>query len=429
MEINKMTEILTCPYCNASLNLQAGWAAGQRITCPRCGDAFVLRCGDARLTSPSPAQPVETVGAAEAPAPAVLPRWSNRLVAGVILGLMLFMAGNGLIFMLLTQEQRRAYDTSRPPRRPGKQRGFPEENNVPSLASVAPDKWAALGYLPSGVHFLFAARVPELLAGSAGAQVLRTPVQLGEASFRLENVPKWLGFALEEIDHVLFAVRLDDAVLPPFYVVLRTTEPYDPESLRRRLKCTHVLSPSKKQLYAFRALQQDIQLHACFADERTVVLALFADQLEALPSSPVADLQQLPEELRTLLQQRREPAAPLWIAGHSRDWSKTSAATFLKQMKKEELEKIASLHTFGVFFIPMLDAPADVERERGNEKEKKLIVKGIFACKDASGARRLEDYFRTLGGADADFKTVLDGAWLTLQFQTRPDFLAHLLMR
>ena len=410
------TQTLTCPYCNASLGIQAGWSAGQRIVCPRCGDSFPFRFSDSFTDRPPATRPSETGITANAPAPEVsLPsRWSNRLIAGMVLGVMFLMAGGGLAFMLMTQEQRRGYDTSRPPRRPGKQRGVPEEDNIPPpVASVAPDKLAALGYLPSGVNFLFAARIPELVASPLGAKMLTAPIKVGEAQFRLENLPGWVGFRLEEIDHLVFAARIDESVPPPFYVVLRTAQPYDDEKLRQRLKCTHVPSPSKKTLYAFRIPQQDIQVNAWFANERTVVLSLFADQLERLPSQPVEDLQQLPKELRTVLKQRREPVAPTWIAGHSRDWSKTWAALFLNRMKKEDVRKLASLRTFGIWIVP----------------DDSLTIKGVFACKDEAGARGLEEYFRSLRGPDADFKTALDGPWLTLQYQTDPDFLSRILKR
>ncbi|MHB1425078.1 MAG: hypothetical protein ACYC3I_18050 [Gemmataceae bacterium] len=418
------TESLTCPYCNASLGIQAGLSAGQRVVCPRCGDSFPPRPADAFSGQPAPPPLADTAitgkpsaAGAMSPRPDLsLPsRRSNVLVAGLVLGLMFLMASGGLVFMLMTQQQRRGYDTSRPPRRPGKQRGAPEESNPPSplVPSVAPNKLAALGYLPSGVNFLFAARFAELRASPVGAQLLRDPIKIGGLDFRLENLPSWLGFALEDIDHLVFAARIDGAVPPPFYVVLRTAQPYDADQLRQRLKCTRVASPSKKKLYAFRLPLQEIQPKAWFADERTVVLALFANLLEPLPPQPVEDLQQLPKELRTVLKERREPVAPLWIAGHSRDWLKTSAALFLDRMKKEDLGKLSPLRTFGIWIVP----------------DNALVIKGVFACKDEAGARGLEEFLRVLRGPDDNFKTALDGPWLTLQYQTGPDFLARVLKR
>jgi hypothetical protein len=419
------TQTLTCPYCNASLGIQAGWSAGQRIVCPRCGDSFPLRLSDSFTDQLPSSRPPESVPPLSPPnlggdkggaaTEVSLPlRWSNRLIAGIVLGVMFLMAGGGLVFMLMTTQQRRAYDTSRPPRRPGRQRSLPEQENVPPpVASIAPDKLAALGYLPSGVNFLFAARIPELLASPLGTNVLTAPIKVGETQIRLESLLAWLGFRLDEVDHLVFAARIDDAVPPPFYIVYRTNQPYDEEKLRQRLKGTQVPSSSKKKLYAFRFPQQDIQLNAWFADQRTVVLSLFANQLERLPSQPVEDLRQFPDELRTILKQRREPVAPAWIAGHSRDWNKTWARLLLNRMKKDDAGKLASLRTFGIWIVP----------------DDSLTIKGVFACKDGAGARGLEEYFRSLRDPDADFKTALDGPWLTLQFQAGPDFLARVLKR
>ena len=146
-----------------------------------------------------------------------------------------------------------------------------------------------------------------------------------------------------------------------------------------------------------------------FADERTIVLALFADQLEALPNRPEKGLQRFTEEIRTLLKERREPAAPIWIVGHSPDWSKTSAAKFPTGLTKDDWLKLSSLRTFGVWFV----------------LDRALAIEGDFACKNEEGARRLDDYFRALHGPDADFKTARDGLRLTLQFRIDSDFLAR----
>ena len=408
------SETLTCPYCNASIAVPASLSAGQRIVCPRCGDSFPLRPVGALTSQPPEMRETMIVDKPKSVAGPVSPipelslpsRRSNGLVAALVIGLMLFMSGGGLAFMLMTQSQRRAQDHSLPPRRPGKQRGVPEPEGLPVVASVAPDKLAALGYLPSGVNLLLAARIPELSVDPIGAQMLRAPLKLGGAEYRLEDLPGWVGLRLEDIDHFVLAARVDSVFPPPFYLVIRTVQPYDEESLRSRLKATRVAG--KKKLYAFKPPRLNLPMHLWFADELTVVV-LFADKSEALPLQPVADLQQLPEEIRTVLKDRREPVAPVWIAGHSRDWSKSTAALFLNRMKKEELTKLAPLRTFGIWFVP----------------EQSLAVKGVFACKDETGARGLEDYFRSLRGPDASFKTALDGPWLTLQFQTGPDFLAR----
>jgi hypothetical protein len=335
------------------------------------------------------------------------------LLAALVIGLMLLMAGGGLAFMLMTQAQRRAQDVSWPPRRPGKQLGVAEEENPPLVASVAPDKLAALAYLPSDVNFLAAARIPELSAHPLGAQLLRQPLKIGGAEHPLSELPSWLGLRLEDIDHLVLGVRVQNDLVPPFYLVFRTVQPYDAERVRQRLKATRAPGTGKKRLYAFRAPRWNVPLSVWFADERTMVLALVAAQLEALPNEPVADLEQFDAEIRTVLKERREAAAPLWLAGHSSDWSKTLAARFLTRMKKEDWRKLSSLRTFGIWIVP----------------EKTLSIKGVFACKDEAGTRQLDEYLRSLPGPEAQVKTARDGVWLLLQFQGGPDLLTRTIER
>jgi hypothetical protein len=412
-------DTLTCPYCNAAIGAQTGLTVGQRITCPRCGDAFPFRPLDSFTGQPSSRSEFGVLSSEKESSELSTPNSelrtgkprSNRLIAGVVLGVMFLMAGVGLAFMLMTQDVRRAHDTSRPPRRPGRQRGVPEPDNP--LVAVAPDKLAALGYVPSGVNFLAGIRIPELLASPLGVQVLRDPIKLGGSEYRLENLPAWVGLRLEDIDHLVFAAKVDDELIPPFYLVLRTNRRCDGESLRQQLQGASVPSPSKKKIFSFHPQHKEFSMHLWSADEYTLVLALLPGQLESLPSKPVEDLRQLPDEVRSVLQTRREPSAPIWVAGHSRDWSETKAVKFLNRLKKEDLDKLSRLQTFGIWLVP----------------EKSLGVCGVFACEDAAAARGLEAYFRSLGDGDPTFKTALDGPWLTLQFQTEPDFLAHWLKR
>src|SRR5262245_14328709 len=105
-------DLPTCPYCNAQVPLSAPAPAGQRLTCPRCGETFVLR----EAFSPDAIQAVPGVEVPRAaPVPAELPSSRNRAgvnrrVAAVVLGVMACLALAGLGFALVTQQQRRAND-------------------------------------------------------------------------------------------------------------------------------------------------------------------------------------------------------------------------------------------------------------------------------------------------------------------------------
>src|SRR5437588_739762 len=110
-----------CPYCNASVTLPPGTQPGQRVPCPRCGEAFPYRgpaVGGDDLTA---AAPLTTPTAAEPPP------WSNLRVAGTVLGFMALMAITGLTFALVTQKIRRAHDSGRSVTKP-----------LPPVRTVAP---------------------------------------------------------------------------------------------------------------------------------------------------------------------------------------------------------------------------------------------------------------------------------------------------
>lgn len=414
------TEPLTCPYCNASIQFSAGLSPGQRIVCPRCGDSFPWRPAEA-FTGQSAALLRETAITDSSPAarsttpvldPALRSPRSLGRFAAVVVAVMLLMAGIGLTFMLMTQQQRRAYDTSRPPRRPGKQRGFADVEEPALVNRVSPDKLEALRYLPSRVNVLVAARIPELQRSPVGQKLLRDPLKIAGSEHRLEELPAWVGLRLEEVDHLVFAVRIDETP-PPIYLVLRTTHPFDEEQLRERLKDKRVAGGGKKKLYSFRLPHKDVRPFVWLADDHTLIVSLFEDDLLSLPDQPAEDLQRLPDAIRTVLRERREPVSPVWIIGHSSDWTKTLVGTLLSGKKKEERERLASLRTFAIWLVP----------------DNSLEVKAVVQCEDAMAAQRLEEFFRTRRDPDPRFKTALDDSWLTMQFPGEPDFLSHLLKR
>lgn len=126
-------EPLACPYCNALVPLDAGAVVGQRVPCPRCGEAFTLRQPPlaesdgvqvlpAATASPAidsqrrgwePANPVWRLFSLvfhvlEPRLEAGLRGRTNRQVVTVILGVMGLMAAVGLVYALYTQPTRRA---------------------------------------------------------------------------------------------------------------------------------------------------------------------------------------------------------------------------------------------------------------------------------------------------------------------------------
>src|SRR4051794_3208983 len=102
-------EPLTCPFCNTQVPVRAGMVAGQKVTCPRCGEVFSLRHTPTSAIQPPPAvtdalpalapQPGSPSPSAQADVRRLSfpgkPIVANRMVGAVVLGVMVIMATTG----------------------------------------------------------------------------------------------------------------------------------------------------------------------------------------------------------------------------------------------------------------------------------------------------------------------------------------------
>jgi hypothetical protein len=396
---------LTCPYCNATVSVPPGTPAGQRISCPRCGDAFTLREPIPAEDALGPAASRSGVQLAPEAAPPQVTgrRWSNRAVATGVLSLMGFMAMGGLALALWTVKDRRAHDTglkARPHRPLAPPFEAPAE---PAVATVAPDKLEALGYLPAGTDLIAGIHVAELLSLPAGRQLLGQSIPVGGAKFQADALAGWTGLRPEELDHLVIGVKMDESLPPRLFLVARTRAPFDRDELRTRLHGERLANAAKKSTFHFTPPGRNVRLAMYCPDDRTAVVALAPAHLQVVPDRPVANLEQLPEKLRQVLRERVEASAPAWLAGHVEDWSKSPAGLVLPRLKKEEADRLTALRTFALF----------VQLERG------LKVEAALQCKDAAAARALEDFLLARRqDAKAQWKTARDGSWLTVQVQT-----------
>jgi hypothetical protein len=104
---------LTCPYCNALVSPPAHARPGQRLTCPRCGEAFPYRPSAETAFSPLPTPDRRPASEPAAAAPTAT-RWSNRAIGLTLLAIMATMAVVGLTFAELTTPARREHDQVKP---------------------------------------------------------------------------------------------------------------------------------------------------------------------------------------------------------------------------------------------------------------------------------------------------------------------------
>jgi hypothetical protein len=121
------------------------------------------------------------------------------------------------------------------------------------------------------------------------------------------------------------------------------------------------------------------------------------------------------------------PAAPVWLAGHSGDWDKTTVKLLLDGQKQADRQVLARVRTFAAWL----------------QFGEGLRLNAAFDCADAASAEALEQYLvprerkpialfgnrpemeavaKELGQT---LKAVRDGTWLTLQAKASADTLGH----
>jgi hypothetical protein len=402
----------SCPYCNSQVS-PPGVRSGQRIFCRRCGESFVYQGPD---TEGEPA-------AAPSPPPvAGVPRWSNRAIALAVLGVMFLMATAGLVLALATVHFRRAND-------------YPKTNPDDDLARVkiiAPANLGGLGYLPADTGVVVAVHVAEALQDPAGREFLkrfrpgdflaRNQPDLGDAG--LGNLEKWTGLSLEELDHVVLGLNIDNKVIPRLTLVVQTRRSYDAEKVRAALKASRSPESGKRVLYRFQLEKPPVEAVLWFAAERTLVVGLSAEDVQAVPADPQPGSEHLSPALREVLQ-RMGPAAPAWLAGHSEDWDKTTLTLLLAGLKPADRQVLKKVRTFGAWL----------------QFGEGLRLNAAFDCTDAASAEALQRYlvpderkpialFGNRPEAEAiakelaqTLKAVRGETWLTLQAKASAETL------
>src|SRR5262245_14532751 len=192
---------LACPYCNAYVTIPAGTLAGQRVPCPRCGEAFSYRLREdgASALAPPTSAAITTMPLGSTTVPTTQRRWSNRAVAGVVVGVMVTMAAVGLWWALGTVNDRRARDRPDP-----------------------------AGYLPADVDLVGVVYVRLTMENPAGRDFLR---QLGlgpGAGGGLINLERWTSLKAEEIEQVVLGLKVKDYTFPPrLTLIVQTRESYE----------------------------------------------------------------------------------------------------------------------------------------------------------------------------------------------------------
>ena len=400
-----MSAYLSCPYCNAHVPAPATLAAGARVSCPRCDEVFPFQGGI--QTSPDPTPAVEAITASPSSWPgrgAERPRRSNLLVGGIVLGVMLLMALTGLTYALLTQHVRREHDTALPRR--SRRPALPPLRETAPVEPVAPARLAALGYLPARTGIIVGLHVQEALASPAGKEWRDRPLKLAGINLNLGLLRDWTGLDVQDIDHAVVGVRDAAAFPPPVHLVVRTRRPFNANQLRAALKAgqgRQAKAPDGEKRTLYSATVRGLDMTLWLPDNRTVVLGLFGD-LSDVPARPDEGLEQLPVELRLLLEKRLASGMLLWAVGHSADWKKTWLPTRAEALKDVPLlARLEQMKGFAAGAIP----------------DRTVKIQAAFECIDEAAARQIEteELAPRAKKQPEKFKYGRDGAWLDVQWK------------
>jgi hypothetical protein len=395
------TAPLTCPYCNAFIPASEGSTVGQRVPCPRCGEAFtVLQTpprGSADLqTAPTNAPPITGVDLDVDRR--LRMRRNNRIVAATVLGVMGLGAILGLSYALYSQPERRAHDT----RMPHKPRG-PNLTDLPTTPTATPPiALEALRWLPTDSTVVAGVQVAELRQTDAGRDLLNNLSHIGKLEIKAGLLEQWTGLKVEEVDHVVLGVKADDALPPRAVLVVRTLHPYNADAVRTTLHAEPLPDAGGKKLYKCKPRDGGLATVLWFADEQTLIFGLVAKHLEAVPDKPAVGLERLPAEVRTLLQNRLQAAGPAWVVGYAADWRKTVAAAFLTE---KDADLLGRIHAFAVQLQAVQPTTLLASLQCDNADAAQALEKRLLAAKPAP---------------DADWKAAREGSWLTLQLRGDP---------
>jgi hypothetical protein len=344
--------------------------------------------------------------------PYTKPVLRNRVVGGIVVGVMLVMAATGLTYALMTVDVRRAHDKSLPRRsRKPFERFRKTEPELPEV--VAAVHLPALGYLPPETNVVAGVQVEELLSSSAGKEMRQRGFKLGNVELKLDSIEERLGVAVEDIDHLVLGVQMqegDEADLtPPTWLVIRTRRPYDANKVRAVLGAKRprdLRLPGGGRRVVSEVKVQNVRLQMWLADPKTLVLGLFG-KMEDLPARPEDGGESLSPEVRRVLEQRLGAGTPVWLAGSSSDWKKTALPVLLAGWKDVPmLNRLAQVRTFALWLQP--------------DKEAKLM--GAFRCADEAVARQIEekDLAPRVKARPEAFTFSRDKEWLSMQMKIQP---------
>src|SRR5262249_20700652 len=158
----------------------------------------------------------------------------NRAVLRILFLIMGGMAAAGLAFALWTQHERRKRDATGPT----------------PVVVTPPLELSSLRYLPGDVDTILGIHVAEILEDPTGRVLLtQLPLPVGNAGFDI--IEQWTGLSLEEMDHLVLGLRVEEHILPRVTLVVQTRRPMDTKKVVAALKAKSASKQGKKYVYPF----------------------------------------------------------------------------------------------------------------------------------------------------------------------------------
>jgi hypothetical protein len=404
-------ETLSCPYCNSSVTLLRPAGAGQRLRCPRCHEFFPYRGGQGiqpRDHTPL-ADAAETTDVFEKRSRNRSSRpWSNRAVALAIVSVMLVMAAIGFTFAWFTTETRRQRDRS----------GEISEAASSRVVSVAPAKLRALGFLPDGTDAIAAIHVAELMSRPETAAILQL-MRADRTNFGIERLEQVTGLRLEDLDHVVVGLKMQEADLPHLYLVVQTRFPYDQRAIREKLDAKRRITAGDKFVYRIALEQMQPGGVLWCADDWTLVFGLQQKDLADLPTKPISGVNRFSPQIQKYFAPGTYPetkliplpgqgpildkGTQLWVVGASTRWD--DILGFLQLFGLADADRRAlgqvrafcgQVRCFGNVAIKSQDGNANALVDARMEAQ----------CADARTASEFEKYLGSKGVDAKHFETM-----------------------
>jgi hypothetical protein len=279
-----MSITTTCPYCNAVVPLSdQQLAVGQRVACPRCGEAVPVPTLNGDHAGPAAAT-------ATIAAPSSTSRQRNRLVGvGVVAG-MLILAGVVSLLLINTRGKRR-------------------------LTTLAESE--AIGYLPDDTN---------VIIGFNFTEAARTPEGRDTLDRVAPDLERFAGLKPDQIEAAVIGLRVDNNIIPRMRIVIRSKSEIGLDAVRAKLGARSPKTEKDREYFPFQArlgpLSPEFALWS--PAPHTLVAVYPADELSKIPAQPDNNADRFAAPIAELLHSRAERDSFLWLAAHADDWSKTS---------------------------------------------------------------------------------------------------------